>query len=409
MEGKQEVNSIQRVDNWLEKSGPKLLELLPGNIEQDRFLRNVSSQVKMNPAIQNCRPDTIINSIIRATHLGLDIGVLGSAWIVPYGDQANLVIGYAGLIDLANRSGTVNAIHSGVVRKNDIYKRTEDNFSHDYDAFGTAESRGPVVGCYCLVDLKNGSRQIETMNLEDIEQVRSGSRSGNNGPWVSYFEEMAKKSVIRRALKRIKLSPEVQEAIQSSDDAEYLPAEVRPAKKRGSAGLVERLDTPAVVVDKPRIVDAVVSEPVVVVVEPEAPEAPVEEPVEEPSSPSPRFDHEDHLKHAKRVAAMIGSPVRKWYKITVMRERMIKERAKAEGVNPGNAEEFWGLVEEVFVPFDSSKVEDWKENCDLDVLLRIPKRGGKDHFTAAREGAYRDSDSKPESPAFSVADITEVE
>ena len=107
------MNTVQRVDNWLDKSGPKLLELLPAGIDQARFIRNVSSQVKMNPAIQQCRPDTIINSIVKATHLGLDIGVLGSAYIVPYGNQASLVIGYAGLIDLAFRSGTVKNILRG--------------------------------------------------------------------------------------------------------------------------------------------------------------------------------------------------------------------------------------------------------------------------------------------------------
>jgi len=395
------VNTIQRVENWLEKSGPTLLQLLPGNIDQDRFLRNVSSQVKMNPAIQNCRPDTIISAIIRATHLGLDIGVLGSAWIVPYGNQANLVIGYAGLIDLANRSGTVSAIHSGVVRKNDFYKRTEDGFSHDYDAFAGTAERGEVVGSYCLVDLKNGSRQIETMNMEDIEQVRSGSRSGNNGPWVHYFEEMAKKSVIRRALKRIKLSPEVQEAIQSSDDAEYLPAEVQPAKKRGSAGLAARLDRPS-----PRVVDAD-SAPASdngkkPAAKQEAPEVVV---VDTPAPSQNGVNWDDHLKLAKVVAAKIGAPVRKWYKITPVREKMIRERAKAEGLSATDADKFWSLVEEVFVPFDSEKVEDWKDNCDLDVLLRVPKRGGKDHFTAAREGAYRSTEN--DRPAkFSVAEMT---
>jgi len=405
------VNSIQRVDNWLEKSGPKLLELLPGNIDQDRFLRNVSSQVKMNPAIQRCRPDTIINSIIRATHLGLDIGVLGSAWIVPYGDQANLVIGYAGLIDLANRSGTVNAIHSGVVRQNDYYKRTEDNFSHDYDAFASTETRGPVVGCYCLVDLKNGSRQIETMNLEDIEQVRSGSRSGNNGPWVQYFEEMSKKSVIRRALKRIKLSPELQEAIQSSDDAEFLSSEVQPPKKRGAVNLMDRLDKAAPVQQEPRVVDAVVT----AVEEPEAPQEPPQEPVKDTPKNSDysvgdpvsagAVDWVAHLRLAKDVALKIGAPVRKWYKITPLRQKMIKERAKTEGISASDAQAFWDLVEETFVPFDASKVEDWKDNCDLDILLRIPKRGGKDHFTAAREGAYRGKTE--EAPKFSVADMAD--
>lgn len=186
------MNTLQRVDNWLDKSGPKLLELLPAGIDQARFIRNVSSQVKMNPSIQQCRPDTIINSIVKATHLGLDIGVLGSAYIVPYGNQASLVIGYAGLIDLAFRSGTVKNIHSGVVRENDNYERTHDDFWHKYNAFDSTEVRGPVIGTYCLVDLSNGGRQIETMSRDEIDQIRNASRSGNGPAWTQYYDEMAK-------------------------------------------------------------------------------------------------------------------------------------------------------------------------------------------------------------------------
>ena len=390
------MNNLQQVDSWLDKSGPKLLELLPSNIDQQRFLRNISSQVKMNPAIQNCRPDTIINAIIKATHLGLDIGLLGSAWIVPYGQQATLMIGYAGLIDLAHRSGTVKNIHSGVVRANDFYERTHDDFTHKYEAFDSTETRGPVVGAYCLVDLMNGGRQIETMSHQEIEQIRAGSRSGSGPAWSKYYEEMAKKCVIRRAMKKCKLSPEVQEAIQASDDDEFVSAEVRPSRRRkGTSALMERLDTPDAPADPPALEIPV-----------EALPAPSEK---KPPTPSVNgVDWDQHLVRAVATAKKIGHPVKRWYKITAPREKLLKERATAEDLSLTDVEAFWDLVDEIFVPFDSGAVESWADNCNLDVLLRVPKRGGKDHFTAAREGEYRGAgdDTQP-SPAISVADLVE--
>ena len=391
------MNTVQRVDNWLDKSGPKLLELLPAGIDQARFLRNVSSQVKMNPLIQNCRPDTIINSIVKATHLGLDIGVLGSAYLVPYGNQASLIIGFAGLIDLAFRSGTVKNIHSGVVRENDDYLRTHDDFTHDYRAFDTLEHRGQVVGAYCLVDLSNGGRQIETMSRDDIDQIRSASKSGHGPAWSDYFDEMAKKSVIRRALKRIKLSPEVQEVIQASDDAEFIPAEVRPpakqTKKRGVGALASKLSEKPASAPEPEEADfSVVSE----VVEEDAPEA-APEPHVEPVQDIDVDVWDLHKDKANQLAQRMGDPIRKWYKIKkTNREKMLIDRIKAEGFTVSQVEEFWEVVFNAFLPFDTSKVADWKDNCDLDVLLRVPKKGNKDHFVAAQEGAYKGSDFSSE-------------
>ena len=399
------MNTLQRVDNWLDKSGPKLLELLPAGIDQARFIRNVSSQVKMNPSIQQCRPDTIINSIVKATHLGLDIGVLGSAYIVPYGNQASLVIGYAGLIDLAFRSGTVKNIHSGVVRENDNYERTHDDFWHKYNAFDSTEVRGPVIGTYCLVDLSNGGRQIETMSRDEIDQIRNASRSGNGPAWTQYYDEMAKKSVIRRALKRIKLSPEVQEVIQASDDAEFIPAEVRPAvtKKKGADGLAKRLEKQGKAIEEPTEAEFEQSppEPEPVVQEtPEAPEIP-----EEPEETTKKDMWEEHKLRANQLAAKIGDPIRKWYKITKPREKLLRERILAEGMTPKQVDEFWDIVESVLTPFDKSKVEQWKDSCDLDVLLRVPKKGGKDHFEAAREGAYKLKDNGAVTSSVSVEDL----
>lgn len=395
------MNTLQRVDNWLDKSGPKLLELLPAGIDQARFIRNVSSQVKMNPAIQQCRPDTIINSIVKATHLGLDIGVLGSAYIVPYGNQASLVIGYAGLIDLAFRSGTVKNIHSGVVRENDTYERTHDDFWHKYNAFDSTELRGEVVGVYCLVDLSNGGRQIETMSRDEIDQIRNASRSGNGPAWTQYYDEMAKKSVIRRALKRIKLSPEVQEVIQASDDAEFIPAEARPApKKRGASGLVKRLQKQEEAPEEPTEAEFEQPAPEPKPVAQEAPETP-----EEPEETTKKDMWENHKLRANQLAAKIGDPIRKWYKITKPREKLLRERIWAEGMTPKQVDEFWDMVEGVLTPFDKSKVEQWKDSCDLDVLLRVPKRGGKDHFEAAREGAYKPEDNGVATSSVSVEDL----
>lgn len=211
--------------------------------------------------------------------------------------------------------------------------------------------------------------------------------------------------MIRRALKRIKLSPEVQEVIQASDDAEFIPAEVRPAvtKKKGADGLAKRLEKQGKAIEEPTEAEFEQSppEPEPVVQEtPEAPETP-----EEPEETTKKDMWEEHKLRANQLAAKIGDPIRKWYKITKPREKLLRERILAEGMTPKQVDEFWDIVESVLTPFDKSKVEQWKDSCDLDVLLRVPKKGGKDHFEAAREGAYKLKDNGAVTSSVSVEDL----
>ena len=104
-----------------------------------------------------------------------------------------------------------------------------------------------------------------------------------------------------------------------------------------------------------------------------------------------------HKDKANQLAQRMGDPIRKWYKIKkTNREKMLIDRIKAEGFTVSQVEEFWEVVFNAFLPFDTSKVADWKDNCDLDVLLRVPKKGNRDHFVAAQEGAYKGSDFSSE-------------
>ena len=195
------------IESWLQAKKEELCALLPSTIQKERFLRNIVMQIKMNPSLHKCSTPSIAKACVQASTLGLDIGVLGSAYLVPYGNEAQLSIGYQGYIDLAYRSG-LKAIHTGIVKENDDYKATATGFTHDYDPFNS--DRGPVVATFS-----------ELMTAEEVEQIRSGSRSGNSPAWRDHWGEMAKKVVIRRALKRAPLSVETKEVIDMSDKAEF--------------------------------------------------------------------------------------------------------------------------------------------------------------------------------------------
>jgi hypothetical protein len=75
-----------------------------------------------------------------------------------------------------------------------------------------------------------------------------------------------------------------------------------------------------------------------------------------------------------------------WGKITPDRRKKLERRAKAEGLP--DVPTLITVAEGILVPFNSDSVSDW-DPISLEVFLRVPERGGKDHFQIAKEGGYR--------------------
>ena len=350
------------IETWLESKKEELCALLPSTIQKERFLRNIVMQIKMNPSLHKCSTSSIAKACVQASTLGLDIGVLGSAYLVPYGNEAQLSIGYQGYIDLAYRSG-LKAIHTGIVRQNDDYKASATGFVHDYDPFDS--DRGPVVGVYCLVELPTGATYPELMTAQEVEQIRSGSRSANSPAWRDHWGEMAKKVVIRRALKRAPLSVETKEVIDMSDKAEFGNGRPQPAEPK--VPLKEKI-TPQI--------------------EPKRAESSV---------------WDKHLERANSLSKMLG--FKRWNKITTPRQTMLKQRIKEEGFSITDVEDFWKKTDEAFIGFDHEKVKDWSK-CDLDILLRVPKKGNPDHYQTASEGGFRkEGQTVVKEASFSITEL----
>jgi recombination protein RecT len=82
---------------------------------------------------------------------------------------------------------------------------------------------------FAIAKTKDGGVYIEVMSRSQIEQVRSISRSGNNGPWASWFGEMARKTVIRRLSKRLPMSTDLAAIIQRDDELYDLDRTTRTA------------------------------------------------------------------------------------------------------------------------------------------------------------------------------------
>lgn len=216
---------------------------LPKSMTADRLTRIVMTECRKAPALLKCAPESFYGAVLQCAALGLEPGsALGHCYLLPFGNgkdkqgrpNAQLIIGYRGMIDLARRSGQIVSLSAYCVHEQDTfnYKLGLDPDIQHVPA-STAD-RGPVTHVYAVAKLKGGGIQFEVMSRAEIEKVRSTSKAGNSGPWASHWDEMAKKTVIRRLFKYLPVSIEAVRAVEidektdrgeATTDQDFLDAE----------------------------------------------------------------------------------------------------------------------------------------------------------------------------------------
>lgn len=203
---------------------------LPKHMTADRLARIALTEVRKVPALAKCDQASFLGAIMQCAQLGLEPGgALGHAYLLPFENrkkgitEVQFIVGYRGMLDLARRSGQIQSIEARAVYAGDQFSVTlglNPDLQHVPD--WESPDRGPAQlrFVYAVAKLKDGGTQFEVMSRADIERVRASSKAGQSGPWVSHFEEMAKKTVIRRLFKYLPVSIELATAVGLDEQAE---------------------------------------------------------------------------------------------------------------------------------------------------------------------------------------------
>jgi len=199
------VRPIDRFKQELTMREEMVRALLPKSVTWDKFKATVVSAVGANPNLLQCDRSSLIKSCIQAAELGLSLNpTLGECDILEVRiagvKTAQCRPRYMGLMKLARRSGEVTAITAEIVRENDEFileKGAEPRLVHRVKL----GKRGGMIGAYCVWTLKNGEKQFEVMDREQILAIRNRSAAKDAGPWKTDEEEMWRKTVVRRASK----------------------------------------------------------------------------------------------------------------------------------------------------------------------------------------------------------------
>ncbi len=198
----------------------EFLKVIPKHMDRDRLFRISESAIRRNEKLGQCTGISLLRAIMEASALGLEIGLLGECWLIPYKDQATLQIGYQGLIKLAIQSRSVLSINAGAVRNGDSfdYAKGSNPFVKHKPALDLNPDERPFA-YYCALKLAGGGMQIEVMGATEVESIhqRSPARNRSDSPWNTSgmdYASMGIKTVIKRALKYVPKSPELGRALE---------------------------------------------------------------------------------------------------------------------------------------------------------------------------------------------------
>lgn len=148
-------------------------------------------------------PISAQNAIINVAAIGISLNPASKlAYLVPRDGMVCLDISYMGLLHIAQAAGVIKWGQCKLVHANDTYEPLGLDRApmHKYNAFGTPEERGPVVGGYCTVKTADGDYLTEEMSLAEIKATEATSKA-KNGPWAKFWNEMARKTIVKRASK----------------------------------------------------------------------------------------------------------------------------------------------------------------------------------------------------------------
>jgi recombination protein RecT len=213
----------------LEKHGPEIAMVLPQHVTPERLLRIAISEVRRNPKLANCSSASLLSAIFSCASLGLEPGgPLGHAYLIPYGQECTFQVGYKGMIDLARRSGQIESLSARAVYQNDAFQYSF-GLHEDLVHQPATGDRGQLTHAYAVARLKDGGIQFEVMDRQELEEVRDGSQgyqmakkyNKKDTPWISSFDEMCRKTVIRRLFKYLPVSVEIAKVVSLDEAADY--------------------------------------------------------------------------------------------------------------------------------------------------------------------------------------------
>lgn len=203
---------------------------LPPQIPPERFVRVVMTAIQTNKDLVTADRTTLFSACMKSAQDGL-LPDGREAALVIFGGKVQYMPMIGGVLKKIRNSGEIASLSPHLVYENDKFSFwIDENGEHlNHQPLMTGD-RGDITHVYAIAKTKDGAVYIEVMKKSEVEDVRNVSRAKASGPWVSWYGEMAKKTVLRRLAKRLPLSTDIEQVIRRDDDMFDFKSEPRESK-----------------------------------------------------------------------------------------------------------------------------------------------------------------------------------
>jgi recombination protein RecT len=223
---------VSTIRQLLIRSKGQIALAAPKHLDVDKLIRLAMTSIQKTPALLDCTQTSLIAAVMAASALGLEIGLMGQADLVPFKGIVQLIPGYRGLAKIARNSGEISDIYCRVVYSKDFFEWQEGTtpfirhvpyWPKDPETAKDADfDRGRMIAVYSVCKFKDPqvAASVDVMTKPDVDRIRAMSKQANGTAWSGSYDEMARKTVFRRHSKWLPASVELAKAIELADAVE---------------------------------------------------------------------------------------------------------------------------------------------------------------------------------------------
>jgi recombination protein RecT len=199
----------------VQRMQPEIARALPKGMDADRMARLALTVIRQTPALANCTAASFSGALLTAAALGLEPGVDGEAYLVPYGDECTFIAGYKGYSKLFFQHPLARHLDAQAVHANDYF-----DYEYGLDPYlkhkPAAGDRGPAVAFYAVASLTTGAKFFTVLSPEEVTKIRgaSGKRRASISDPMHWME---RKTALRQLFHLVPKSTALAQAIVADE------------------------------------------------------------------------------------------------------------------------------------------------------------------------------------------------
>jgi recombination protein RecT len=209
------------ISGFLEKYRAQIEMALPKHVTPDRMIRMSLTAINSNRALKDCTPESLFASVIIASQMGLEIGIGGQGYLIPYKGKATFVPGWQGIVDLVQRAGRA-LVWTGAVYEGDKFDWQLGDAPYVRHQPCGEDDPKKLTHVYAIGQVKEmDAKIIEVWPADKVWTHRDRfNKVGEKHYSYAHPEAYARKVVLLQVVKYLPKSIELRQAMMAEDAAE---------------------------------------------------------------------------------------------------------------------------------------------------------------------------------------------